>query len=142
MEDGFKSLLIGATLVALFGMLILSATYEIGTDYDMEDLDIVVGGATGITEFNDSITDIETDAQSLKARFESGSVWSAVVGVVVEGIFGIAKDMFSMIFLPVTFVGNIMEDRFGIPTYFTSVISGIIIFAVIFGIWRLIKIGD
>jgi len=140
-EGAFKNYLIGFVLVALFGMLILSSVVEIGSEYDMDTSEIV-GGATSLDKFNNSISSIEDNAQTLKAKFERGSVWSTIAGVVIEGIFGIAKDMISMIFAPFSVVSGIMADRFGVPVYATSVIFGLLIFSVIFSIWRLLKIGD
>jgi len=128
-------------LVALFGMLILSAVVDIGTEYDMDTTE-VVGGAMSLDEFNDSISSIEDNAQVLKAIFEEQSIWNTIAGVVVEGIFGIALTMILMIFSPFTLIKNISEDVLHVPVYVTSVIFGLLIFSIIFSIWRILKIGD
>lgn len=141
MEGGFKNLLIGFILVGLVGMLLLMSVVQVGQDYDM-DTSNIIGGSMSLDKFNQSVTNIETNAQTLKTRFEKGSIWSALAGVVVEGIFGIAKEMFSMIFTPFTLIMGVAEDQLGVPTYVTSVIMGILIFVIIFAVWRLLKIGD
>lgn len=141
MEGQFKNLLIGFILVGLVGMLMLMSVVQVGQDYGM-DTSQIIGGSMSLDKFNQSVTNIETSAQTLKTRFEKGSIWSAVAGVVVEGIFGIVKEMFSMIFTPFTLIMGVAEDQLGVPTYVTSVIMGILIFVIIFAVWRLLKIGD
>jgi len=127
--------------VALFGMLILTATTQVADNYD-KDTTEVVGGSLSMNKFNDSISGIESSAKSLRASFGSGSIWSALAGVVVEGIFGIALDMVALILAPFDIVADIMIDIFGVPAWVTSVILGVLIMAIIFAIWRLIRIGD
>jgi hypothetical protein len=140
-EDSFKNMLFAFILVSLFGMLIISAVVSIGGNYG-KDTSEVVGGSLSLDKFNESITGIEQDAKDLKASFDKGSVWSALAGVVVEGVFGIAKRMVTMMLMPFDIISDIMADVLHIPTYVTSVLLGILIMSIIFGIWRLLKIGD
>lgn len=140
-EDTFKNMLFAFIFMSLFGMLILSAVVTIGGNYDKNTTE-VVGGSLSLNKFNNSIKNIEQDAKDLKTSFDKGSVWSALAGVVVEGVFGIAKDMVTMILLPFDIISDIMLDVLGVPSYVTSVLLGILIMSLIFAIWRLIKIGD
>ena len=140
-EDSFKTTLFAFILVSLFGMLILTAVVHVASDYS-KDTSEVVAGSLSMDKFNQSITNIEQDSKDLKERFDKGSIWSAVAGIVVEGIFGIAKDMVSMILYPFDIVVDIMVDVFGVPAWVTSVVLGLLILGMIFGIWRLLKIGD
>jgi len=122
-------------------MLILTATVNVADTYD-KDTSEVVGGSLSLTKFNNSISNIEESSKSLRASFGSGSIWSALAGVVVEGIFGIALDMVAMILAPFDIIADIMIDLFGVPAWVTSVILGVLIMSLIFSIWRLIRIGD
>lgn len=140
-EDNFKNTIIAFLFISLFGMLIISTFLSVGNNYDM-DTSQVAGGSLSLAKFNESVSTIESNAKDLKASFDEQSIWSAIAGVVVNGIFGIAKTMFSMILLPFDILVDIMNDMFGVPTYVTSVILGILIISVIFGVWRLLKIGD
>jgi len=140
-EGMFKNLLFAFILTSVFGLLILNATVDIAGDYD-KDTSEIVGGSLSINKFNDSVSGIEDSAKNLRADFDSGSIWSVVAGVVVEGIFGIALDMFALILAPFDILSNIMIDLFGVPAWVTSVILGLLIMSMIFGIWRLIRIGD
>lgn len=127
--------------MALFGVLILTAVISVADDYN-KDYSDVAGGSLALEKFNNSISDVEQNSQDLKERFDKGSVWSAIAGVVVEGIFGIAKDMFLMILTPFDVLSDIMGDVLHIPTFVTAIILGLLIIGVMFAIWRLLKIGD
>jgi len=140
-EDKFKNILFGLVLTSLFGMLILTAVINVGTDYGM-NTSTVVGGSLSLDKFNESISDVESNAQAMNERFSKQSIWSAVAGVVVEGIFGIAVDIFKMMLLPLGLVQDIMINVFGIPTFVTSVFMALFIYTIMFGVWRLLKIGD
>jgi len=140
-EDTFKTTLFAFILLSVFGMLLLTTVVNVGTEYEM-DTSQVVGGALNLEKFNASISSIESNAKDLKTSFDKQSVWSALAGVVVEGIFGIAKDMVTMILMPFDIMVDIMIDMFGVPAWVTSVLLGLLIMSVIFAIWRLIKIGD
>jgi hypothetical protein len=140
-EDGFKNTVFALIFMSLFGMLILSAVVTVGNDYDMNTSD-VFGGSLSLDKFNSSISDIEDSAKNLKEDFDKGSVWSAIAGVVVEGVFGIGKRMFLLLLTPFDIVSDILLDQFGVPAYVTSVILGLFIISAIFSIWRLLKIGD
>jgi len=140
-EDSFKNMLFAFIFVALFGMLILTATVNVGNTYG-KDTSEVVGGSLSMDKFNDSVSGIEDSAKSLRASFGSGSIWSALAGVVVEGIFGIALDMIALILAPFDILADIMIDLFGVPAWVTSVVLGVLIMGLIFAVWRLIRIGD
>jgi len=140
-EDSFKNLLFAFILVSVFGLLLLTATTDIAGDYG-KDTTEVVGGSLSADGFNKSVSSIESDAKSLQDRFEKGNIFSIVAGIVVEGVFGIGISMFGLILAPFNLLSNIMVDMFGVPIWVTSVLLGILIMAGIFGIWRLIRIGD
>ena len=140
-EDNFKNILFGLILFSLFGMLILTAVVQVGNDYGMNTTEIA-GGSMSLQKFNASISNVESNAQAMNERFSKGTVWSALAGVVVEGIFGIAIDIFKMMLLPFGLVQDIMIDVFGVPAFVTDVIMALFIFSIMFAIWRLIKIGD
>ena len=141
-EHEMKNFLIGFILFSLFGMLILVAVNSAGGSYGKDLTDVGGSGALSLSKFNDSISGIEQNSKDLNERFESGSVWSAVAGVVVEGVFGIAKTMVTMILTPFGILTNIMIDVLGVPVWVTSVILGILILSLIFSVWSLIKIGN
>ena len=140
-EDSFRNLLFAFILVSVFGLLLLTATTQVANTYE-KDTTEVMGGSLSADAFNKSVSGIESDAKSLQDRFEKGNIFSIVAGIVVEGVFGIGISMFGLILAPFNLLSNIMIDMFGVPIWVTSVLLGILIMAGIFGIWRLIRIGD
>jgi hypothetical protein len=141
MEDGFKNILFAFVLIALFGMLIVTSVVTVGNTY-WKNTSEVVGGSLALDKFNNSISSIETNAKAMQSAFESQSIWSAIAGVVVNGIFGIAKDMVLMILTPFGIISGIASNVLQIPVYVTSVILGLLIFGIIFAVWQLLKIGN
>ena len=140
-EGSFMNIFVGLVLVALFGMLILLAVNDTGNYYG-KDTSSVTGGSLSMQKFNDSISDINENAQGLKLAFDSQSVWSALAGVVVEGIFGLAKNIATLMLFPFQLIQDIMIDVLNIPVFVASTILGLFIFSILIAIWRLIKIGE
>lgn len=140
-EDTLKNLVIGFILFSLFGALILTAVNQAGSNYG-KNMSEVTGGALDFNKFNQSVSSVEQDAKNLKASFDKQSVWSAIAGVVVEGVFGIGKDMALMVLTPFDLLSDVMQDVLHVPAFVVSVILGILIISILFGIWALIKIGN
>ena len=141
MEGDFKNILFGLILVGLFGVLILSAVIQTGNEYSLNTSSIV-GGSLSLDKFNASISSVSANAQAMNERFAKGSVWSAIAGVVVEGIFGIAIDIFKMMMLPFGLIQDVLVDVLGVPLFVADIILALFIFSIIFAVWRLIKIGE
>ena len=140
-EDSFKTTLFAFILMSLFGMLILTAVVNVGTTYSMNTTD-VAGGSLSIDKFNQSISSIEQDSKDMKSAFDKQSIWSAIAGIVVNGIFGIAKDMVNMMLMPFDIISGIITDVLHVPAFVSSVLLGLLIMAIIFSIWSLLKIGN
>ena len=141
MEDSFKGLLFGFILVSLFGTLILVAIQEEGNLYG-KDTTAITGGSLNLMGFNQTSQNIQSTSENLREKFEKQSVWSVVAGVVVSGIFDIAKTMTVMIITPFTLVSNILINVLHIPILVVNVILGLLILSIIFAVWSLIKIGN
>lgn len=112
-----------------------------GSIYNL-DVDQVTGGSLDIEAFNDTINMVSDDSENLRKRFEEGNMWSNIAGIIVSGIFDIAKSMVVMIITPFTLISNIMVNTLGIPSIVMNIILGVLILSVIFGIWRILKVGD
>lgn len=139
--DQFKGILFGFILLTLFTYLMISSIVDVAEDNGVDTTEFSEG-AFNLTPYENILGDVEDDAETYRERFEKGSIWSVVAGVVVTGIFGIATDMVLMIISPFTLLGQILNNVLHIPTIVTSVLLGIIILSIIFGIWSLIKKGD
>lgn len=140
-EDGFKSLLYGFIFFTLFAVLIITAVNEQGTLYS-KDVSEVTGGSLNVTAFNNSITKISTDVEGYRETFSKGNIFVALGDVIFTGIFEIAGTMVAIVTTPFTLMAGIMLNVLHIPKFVTDIIMAMIGLAIIFGIWRLIKIGD
>ena len=140
-EGDFKNLLFAFVLTALFGVLLMTSVISFGNEYS-QDTSLVVNGSLGLEEFDESISSFEENAEDMQEAFATGNIFSVIAGIVVEGIFGIAVDIMEIILSPFRVVSNILVDVFGVPVFATSILMGLLIFSMIFAIWRLIKIGS
>jgi hypothetical protein len=142
MEEGsFKALLFGFVFFTLFAVLIITAVNEEGALYG-KDVSEVTGGALDISQFNNSLNTISTDVESYRERFSKGNIFVTLGDVIFSGIFEIAQSMITIIITPFTLMAGIMINVLHIPKFVTDVLMALIGLAIIFAIWRLIKIGD
>lgn len=140
-EDSFKGLLFAFIFFTLFAVLILTAVNEQGALYG-KDVSEVTGGALNITKFNDSISTVSTDVENYRERFSKGNIFVTLGDVIFSGIFEIAGSMISLIILPFTLLAGILINILHVPKFVTDIIMALIGLSIIFGIWRLIKVGD
>lgn len=143
MNDSFKSIIFAFITVTLCATLLIFAINNQATNYD-KDANDVTGGALNFTSFNNSISSVSSSAQTLREKFEQQSIFSplTVAGVVVTGIFDIAKSMVVMVITPFTLLSQIATNILHIPSFIINVILGLVIMAMIFGIWRLVRVGN
>jgi len=135
----FKNLLFGFVLTSLFAVLIIGAAVTQGTLYGRDTSPIT--GNLKYLKFNESISTVGSSSQDMKESFEDQSIFSVVAGIVVSGIFDIAKTMAIMIIAPFTLIAGIMTNVLHIPSFVTNVIMGLLSLSIIFGVWKLLKVG-
>lgn len=138
--ESFKELLFGLILFALFTTLILTAVVNQGGLYG-KDTTQVLGNDLSLTKFNDSISTIGSTGQSLRTKFERQSPFSAVTGVLITGVFDIAKSMVTLVITPFSYLMSILTNVLGVPMFVANVLLGLFIFAIILAVWSLLKIG-
>ena len=136
----FKNLLFGFILTSLFAVLIIGAAVTQGAIYGRDTTQIT--GELNYLSFNESINTIGSTSQNMRESFEKQSIFSVVAGIVVTGIFDITKTMALMVILPFTLIAGIMTNVFHVPVIVSSVIMGLLTLSMIFGIWKLLKIGE
>lgn len=141
MEDSFKGLIFGFILLTLFMFLTITFVVDVALDND-KSTDELEEGVFNVDDYESFLEDVDNDAETFRERFESGNIFSVIAGIIAEGIFGIASDMVTMATTSFTLLAQVMINILGIPTIVTSVILGLIVLSIIFGIWRLLKVGD
>lgn len=140
-EDSFKSLITGFVLLTLFMFLVLTFVVDVAQQNNKDTAEFEEG-AFSLDQYENFLNGVNNDTEQFRERFEKGNIFSVIAGVVVEGIFGIAADIVTLAFTPFTILAQVMNNILGIPVIVTSVILGLIVLSIIFGIWRLIKVGD
>lgn len=141
MEDAFKNLLFGFIFFTLFAVLILTAVNEQGALYG-KDVSEVTGGALNVSKFNNSLSTVSTDVENYRERFSKGNIFVTLGDVIFSGIFEIAQSMIAIITVPFTLLAGVMINVLHIPKFVTDIVMALIGLSIIFGIWRLIKVGD
>lgn len=139
--DEFKGLIFGFILLTLFSFLAITFVVDV-SENNGKDTSELSEGAFSLEPYEEFLGDVDSRSDTFRERFESGNIFSIIVGVVAEGIFSVGKDMVVLITTPFTLLAQILTNVLGVPSIVTSVILGVIILSIIFGLWRLIKIGD
>lgn len=139
----FETLVYSMLVFGLFGALIITAIINVGTTYN-KDLSEFSGSSSDLNlyKFNNTISDIEKDAEEFQEVFNRQNIFSIVAGIVVEGIFDIGIDVGKLIISPFKVLSNIMTNVLQVPSMVTNVLMAIVIFTIIFGVWYLIKVGE
>lgn len=139
-DNNFKDILFGTILVSLFAVLIIGGAISQGKLYGKDTLQIET--SLNYHSFNDSISSVKDTSENLRESFEKQSIWSAIAGIIVSGIFDIAKSMVLMILLPFSLISAILVNILGVPLIVANVMVGLLVMAIIFGIWKLLKLGE
>ena len=97
----------------------------------------------GVSSINSTISSMNTNANQWKQVFFEQNIFNplTVAGIIVTGMFNLAKTMFNFITLPFTLFSNIATNVLKIPAIIVNIMEVLIIISVIFGVWRLIKAG-
>jgi len=139
-DDNFKKILFGLILTSLFSVLLIGSVITQGILYDRDTSEIQT--SLNYHSFNTSINSVEQTSSNLRQNFEKQSIFSVIAGIIVTGIFDIAKSMVLMVTYPFSLVAGIMENVLHVPHIVASVLVGLITLSMIFGIWKLLKIGE
>jgi len=135
---GLKNKIFGLILFTLFAWLIISVAVNFGANYGADTTQFE-GGALDLNEFNDSLTNVSSDAETKRVRFESGDIEDVDT---VTGIFATLTSIIDFITLPFLLLGTILSSTFHLPAQAISIFLGLLSLSIIFGIWRVIRTGD
>lgn len=140
--EGFKMMMFGFILLTLFIFLILTFTTNVAQN-NGADTTQLEEGAFSLDPYETFLDDVEDTANEFRTdRFANQNIFVTLGDLVISGFFGLLIDMVVFITTPFTLLAQIMTNVLGVPLIVTSVILGLIMLSIIFGIWRLIKIGD
>jgi len=135
----FPKLIVTFILISLFAFLLIGFATQLSSNYDKNTTDIEEKlGASAISEHISSTKDT---AESWKQSFQKQNIFSSIAGIIVTGIFNLANTISLAVTTPFRIFGNILTNVIGVPVVVVNIISALIVLTIIFGIWRLIKIG-
>lgn len=137
-SDNLKSIIISLVLFAVISALITGAVVGIGALYDKESSEIG-GGALDNVAFQQSVDDIDDNAEVFRQQFESGDVDDVDDP---SGIFSIAGKFVSFITTPFTLLSQVLSNIFDIPSWVVGSILGLLSISLILALWRLVRTGD
>lgn len=140
-EDTFKNILFGLILFTLFAVLVVTAVNYEGALYE-KDTTEVTGGALSESQFNSTINTINTQGSTYEERFFKGSFVATIGELVLGGFFQMLRDLWNMVKLPFTLLTNVMVNILHIPTVVIATINILVVLAILFAVWRLLKAGD
>lgn len=141
MVNVFRNILIGTVVICLFIFLIVGFAVNLGNDYgkDVNDLTDERVNFTGIQTTLDSVDDT---AETWKDIFASQNIFSAIVGIVVTGMFKLTITMYKVLMTPFTLIITLLNNVFHVPEIVTGVVIFSFIVVILFALWRLYKQGD
>lgn len=141
MEDSFKRLAFGIILLTAFSVLIISfiisgaGEYGLGTD----DLD---SNQLNFTGLNQSLQDIGTKSAIWNEQFQEHGFFVATGVLAVKETFELGKNIWSFLIIPFELVFQIMINILGAPVILAGVITGLVTLSLLFGLYRLLRIGS
>jgi hypothetical protein len=140
-SDSARNLIIGFLLFGLFSMLIVTAIYNLGTNYGVSNqkMQEATAGALSVDETTTQLEDSGMTTEQFRERFTLGDVNDIDDAT---GIFSIIGDIVSIIITPFNLLLSVGQNILGIPKIVGSVILAIINLVLIFGFWRVLRSGD
>ena len=141
MANEYRNLIIGFMLFGLFSVLLVSAIYDMGINYDVssEKMQEATGGALDIDDYEAELLTSEEDTQNLRERFESGEVDDVDDA---SGVFQVAGDFIGVVTTPFNLLATVGHNLLGIPPIVTHVILSIINIIIFAGLWSLLRSGS
>jgi hypothetical protein len=147
MEDGFKNILFAFIFMGLIGVLLYTAVIEVSNTYN-KNISEIDNSGLGIIDYNKTIKNIEADARSYQESFSTMSDRSGweiildIVGFFTVQFFKILVDTFNIVIMPLKITSSLMTSIFNVPTIVSGVLTAVVLFIIIFSVWRLSKQGD
>lgn len=140
-EDSLKNIVIGFLVTIAFGFLILTTVVDMGNKYGKAD-DVAIG-SLDYELFNQTLYDLNDSVENVKTAFQGTNIFNplTVAGVIVTGIYEASKSLWTIVTVPAQIIMNILANVFGIPTIIVGVLFAVLTIALIFAIWRVVRIG-
>jgi len=140
-EGDFKYNLIAMIFILLIIFLTLSFTLDMGQEYDYSS-DEMSSEYFNLTGVNSSLNEISDLSKGWKDTFTGGNIFDVVIGVVTTGIWSVGKGIWLFLITPLQLIAQMLTSILGFPPIAATIVTAIFIITLLFGLWRLIKVGD
>jgi vacuolar-type H+-ATPase subunit I/STV1 len=149
MADDFPKLLKSFIVITLFAFLVIGFSVAFLRNID-DKSDTYNITDKGISQFEERLgaTNIATTIEGMNERadtwseiFNKQSIFSTIAGIIVTGMFDLAKTMWTFISFPFQLISAILTGILGVPPIVTTIIQVLLTVSVIFGVWYLVRIG-
>lgn len=150
MEDKFKTLFFAFVFMSVLGILIFTFVTEMANTYN-KDINEVQNQYVDLNTFNDSIKDFYSNAKVYQSKASNFSNKNGlekladIMGLFTFDLWNLGFSLLEFMLSPIDIVGAVLVGIFGLPAelqIIIDVVLGILIFSVIFAIWRYSKVGD
>jgi hypothetical protein len=134
-----KNLMIGFALITLVVVATMYAVMEVGNTYEITDTNF---GAFELAQFNQSMYTINTSAYQIYKAIEPSK---NPIADILEGlsIFTPLKNLASELLIkPIGLIFGMITGVLGFPSWVLVIISATFLIAIIFGIIKLLKVGE
>jgi hypothetical protein len=148
-DNDFPKILKAFIVITLFAFLIIG--FSVGFIDDIDDKsDTYNKSAVHVDEFeeklgaddiSDTISSMDERADAWQQSFYNQNIFSTIAGIIVTGMFSLAKTMATFILFPFKLISGILTGILGVPPVVTTIINVLIVVTIIFGIWSLLKTG-
>lgn len=135
----FKSFAIGFALITLVVFATYVVILNVGTTYEITDMSF---GGLQFEDFNQSMYNINNSADALyrgvtPSKNVVADIWEGLT--LFNPVTALAKEVF---ITPIGLIFGIITDVLHFPTWLTIIVSAVFLIAIIFGIIKLLKVGE
>lgn len=140
-SDSFKGIVIGFLLFGLIAVLLVTAIYEMGSNYGVSDerMQEATAGALNLDVYKVELNSSDETTANFRQRFESGDVDDVDDA---SGVFAVSGDMVGVVTTPFNIIARVGKNLLGIPEIVTKTFLAILNLTLILGIWSVLRKGD
>ncbi len=140
-DTSFKDYIVNVLLAGLF--LISIVGFGVGLAHNYGEPESLMKSNTGMdfTRLEKQVNQTSADANAWSSAFKSDNLFVVAGGIILYSIWGIGKLIFNSVIALFTIILDGSTAVLGFPPIVTGVIMAILIVGLIFGLWRVIKLG-
>lgn len=141
-ESSFKNIFMASVVIGLFAFLVIFFAYSQAQTYG-KDTTSYDQNSINFTRLNNTLSNAQGEAEGWRETFENSNPLVFALQVTTAGIWGVGKTMFSFVIdlYNLIFI-QIFNNVLHVPPIVSGVFIVLILVGAIFGLWRLLKIGD